>query len=248
MASNRRSKREERVERGNREIKEKFLEERNNVPPIEAKTSKQKQYLKMLNDDSYQVLIVLGWHGTGKSFCAAATAADKFRKNEISKIIVARPYVQTGKSAGMRPGSTLEKLYPYVRNILDTVKKRIGVGAYENALKDGLTGQIEVQALEDIRGRSFDERSWLIVDEAQQSVPSEMESIITRISDSCKLILCGDLRQKDIKGVSGLEWFLDFAERHDLDRVGIIDFSDPEDIVRGGFVKDVAIGLMKDRT
>jgi phosphate starvation-inducible PhoH-like protein len=59
--------------------------------------------------------------------------------------------------------------------------------------------------------------------------------------------MCGDIRQKDIKGESGIEWFMSFAQRHNLKGVKIIDFSDPEDIVRGGLVKDIAIGMMKDK-
>lgn len=229
------------------ETKEKFASERNNPPPISAKTEKQKEYFRMLNDPNIQAIVCLGLHGTGKTFCAAVVAADKFRKNEIEKIIVARPYVQTGRTSGFKPGSSLEKLYPYVRNVLDTIKQRIGDGAFEVALKDGLHGEIEVQEVESIRGRSFDQLSYLILDEAQQTTVEEMQSIVTRVSDNCKLVLCGDIRQKDIHGESGLEWFMSFTKRHNLQGVGVIDFSDPEDIVRGGLVKDIAIGLMKDR-
>lgn len=232
--------------RGEKSVKAKFLEERFNLPPITAKTAKQKKYLADLEDPNIQAIVCLGFHGTGKTYCASVVAADKFRKNEIEKIIVARPYVQTGRTSGFKPGTSFDKLYSYVRNVLDTIKERIGTGAYENALKDGLTGQLEVQEIESIRGRSFDEKSFLIIDEAQQTTPDEMKSIVTRISDNCKLILCGDLRQRDIRGESGLEWFMKFAERHNLKGVSIVDFSDPEDIVRGGLVKDIAIGLMKD--
>lgn len=246
MAGYNRQRQQKRKEDKPKRIKEKFVDERN-PPPVQALTVKQRQYFRMLNDPDIQVVICLGWHGAGKSYCAAVSAGDAFRKGEIEKIIVARPYVQTGRTAGFRPGSTYEKLYPYVRNCLDTVRKRIGDGAYYNALKDGITGQIEVQDIESIRGRSFDEPSFLIIEEGQQTVPCEMESIVTRISDNCKLVVAGDVRQKDIKGESGLEWLLSFVKRHNIDRVGIIDFCDPEDIVRGGFVKDVAIGLMKDR-
>lgn len=227
-------------------IKDKFTEERNNPPPVVAKTIKQKEYFKLLNDPEIQAICVLGLHGTGKTFCASVVAADKFRKNEISKIIVARAYVQTGRTSGFKPGTSLQKLYPYVRNVLDTIKQRIGDGAYEIALKDGESGDIQVQEVESIRGRSFDEWSYLIIDEAQQVTIEEMKSIITRVSDKCKLVLCGDVRQKDIRGESGLEWFMKFAQRHQLKGVAVIDFSDPDDIVRGGLVKDIAIGLMKD--
>lgn len=228
------------------EVKEKFIEARNNPKPVVAVSAKQRDYFKMLNDPDIQAIVVLGLHGTGKTYCAAVTAADKFRKNEIDKIIVARAYVQTGKTSGYKPGTSLQKLYPYVRNVLDTIKQRIGVGAYEVALKNGNDGQIEVQEVESIRGRSFDENSFLIIDEAQQTTVDEMKSIVTRVSDNCKLVLCGDARQKDIQGESGLEWFMKFAKRHNLKGVAVIDFSDPSDIVRGGLVRDIAIGLLKD--
>lgn len=239
-------RRRARKEASGRVIKDKFTEERNNPPPVTAKTEKQKEYFKMLEDPSVQAIVVLGLHGTGKTYCASVVAADKFRKNEISKIIVARAYVQTGKTSGYKPGTSLMKLYPYVRNVLDTIKERVGNVAYEIALRDGETGAIQVQEVESIRGRSFDEPSFLIIDEAQQVTIEEMKSIVTRVSDKCKLILCGDIRQKDIRGESGLEWFMKFSKRHNLKGVEVIDFCEPSDIVRGGLVRDIAIGLMKD--
>lgn len=229
------------------EIKEKFAEQRNNPPPIVAKTAKQKEYFRLLEDPEIKAIVCLGLHGTGKTYCAAVVAADKFRKNEITQIIVARAYVQTGKTSGYKPGSSLQKLYPYVRNVLDTIKSRIGAGAYEVALKDGESGEIQVQEVESIRGRSFDMPSFLIIDESQQTTKEEMQSIVTRVSDNCKLVLCGDILQKDIQGESGLEWFMSFSKRHNLKGVAVIDFNSPDEIVRGGLVKDIAIGMMKDR-
>lgn len=226
-------------------IKDKFLDERTPLP-IQPKTEKQELYLDFLTDPEVQAVVCLGFHGTGKTFLASVVAGDKLRSNELEKIIVARPYVQTGKTAGFRPGTTLQKLYPYVRNVLDAIKSRIGSAAYQISLGDGLTGDIEVQDIESIRGRSFDQPSFLIIDEAQQTTPDEMKSIVTRVSDNCKLVLCGDVRQKDIEGESGLEWFLKFSKRHKLRGVAVIDFDSPEDIVRGGLVKDIAIGMMKD--
>lgn len=229
------------------EVKEKFKDERNNPAPVVAKTAKQKEYFRLLEDPEVKAIVCLGLHGTGKTYCAAVVAADKFRKNEIQQIIVARAYVQTGKTSGFKPGSSLQKLYPYVRNVLDTIKSRIGHGAYEIALKDGESGEIQVQEVESIRGRSFDIPSYLVIDEAQQTTKEEMQSIVTRVSDNCKLVLCGDILQKDIQGESGLEWFMSFAKRHNLKGVAVIDFNSPDDIVRGGLVKDIAIGMMKDR-
>jgi len=232
------------VTRG-RKVKEKFADEHKPAPLV-AKTEKQKQYLAMLNDPSIQLILCLGLHGVGKSFLSASVAADKYMKNEISKIIVARPYVQTGKSAGLKPGTGLMKLYPYVRNVLDPIRKRLGAATFDIALADGEHGSIEVQELESIRGRSFDEHSWLLLEEAQQSTPEEMLAVITRVSDNCKLICSGDLNQKDVRGESGLKWLLDFVRRHNIRGVGIVNFDSPDDIVRGGLVRDIAIGLMKE--
>jgi len=230
---------------GGKVIKEKFQEEAyKSMPPIKAMNAKQKDYLNLLK--TCNIVVVEGIFGTGKSFLAACSAGDALRKKEIEKIIVARPYVMTGKTSGFKPGSSYDKLYPFVRNILDTVKTRMGSGAYYYALKDGITGQIEVQELESIRGRSFDEKCYLIIDEAQQSTPDEMLSIVTRISDNTTLVLCGDDSQKDIRGESGLAWFKAFAKRHDLQGVGFVDFNDPSDIVRGGLVRDIAVGLARD--
>lgn len=228
-----------------RKVKQKFTEEKK-LPPITAKTEKQKHYLSMLNDPNIQMIICLGLHGVGKSFLSATVAADMYLANKISKIIVARPYVQTGKSSGLKPGTGLEKLYPYVRNVLDPIRKRLGGPAFDIALADGQKGSIEVQELESIRGRSFDERSFLLLEESQQSTPDEMLAVITRISDDCKIIISGDLNQRDGRGESGLKWVLDFVKRHNIRGVGVINFDSPDDIVRGGLVRDIAIGLMQE--
>lgn len=248
MARSKRQTRQERIrdtESSGRKVNEKFSHEHKNAP-IVAMTEKQKKYLALLNDPNIQLLVVLGLHGVGKSFLSATVAADKYMKKEIDKIIVARPYVQTGKSTGLKPGSSLDKMYAYVRNVLDPMRKRMGGAVFDIALADGQKGTIEVQEVESIRGRSFDERSWLMIEESQQTTPEEMLAIITRVSDSCKLICSGDLNQRDVKGESGLKWLLDFVQRHNIKGVGVVNFDSPDDIVRGGLVREIAVGLMKE--
>lgn len=234
---------------GQRVVKDKFMEQREHFVkqrPIVAKTEKQQHYMNLLNDPKIRLVVCTGHFGAGKSYLSGSVAGDKFLANEITQIIVARPYVQMGSTAGYRPGSTLEKLYCYVRNVLDPIKKRIGSGMFENALKDGESGQIQVQDLESIRGRSFDEHSWLLIEEAQLTTPEEMLAIVTRVSDNCKLIVSGDLNQRDNKGESGLKWLMDFIKRHKIKGTGAVNFDSPDDIVRGGLVRDIAIGLMKE--
>lgn len=247
-ASKLNARQQQRAERLERTAKHhpKFDEERASAPPLVALNEKQQDYLHKLQ--TCNIIIAKGIFGTGKTYLASARAADLLRRNELDKIIVARPYVQTGKTSGFKPGTSLEKLFPYVRNMLDTIRKRMGDGPYYNALKDGLNGRIEVQELESIRGRSFDEKSFLLIDEAQQSTPEEMLSIITRISDNCTLVVMGDDSQKDIHGQSGLEWLVEFLDRHNIAGVGQVSFDNPDDdIVRGGMVRDIAKALIADR-
>lgn len=226
-------------------VQPKFEEERWQ-PPVQPLTKKQAEYIKLLNTNN--IVVVTGLFGTGKTFIPSCMAGDELRQGQTTKIIVARPYVETGKSSGAKPGTTLEKLFPLVRTMLDTIKSRMSYGAFTQHLKDGLTGSIEIQEIATIRGRSFDEDCWLILDEAQQSTPEEMLSIVTRISDNVKLVICGDLRQRDVRGESGLSWFMEFVKRNNIEGVAHIDFNEVSDIVRGGVVADIAKGLAKDRS
>ena len=120
-------------------IDEKFEGERK-LPPIQALNEKQKLYINLLK--TCNIIVVNGLFGTGKSFISASIAADALRQGRVTKVVVARPYVFTGKDSGSKPGTTLEKLYPFVRNVLDTMKKRMGNGAFSVALKDGQSGTI----------------------------------------------------------------------------------------------------------
>ena len=105
---NKNSRREKQVDnQEGRQIKHKFTEERKNQP-VKPLTPKQAEYMRLL--ETCNIVVVTGLFGTGKTYIASAMAADKFKRNEIHKIIVARPYVEVGKSSGSKPGSTLEKL------------------------------------------------------------------------------------------------------------------------------------------
>lgn len=224
-------------------IKDKFHSQRKR-PPVQPKTMAQQMYLQYLK--TKRCVVATGSAGSGKTYCPAVIAADKLMSGEISKVIVSRPYVATGRSIGATTGDVLPKLYPFVRNVLDTMQERMGKGAFEVALQDGLKGQIEVQALESIRGRSFDEECMFIVSEAQNTDQSLMEAIVTRVGDGCQIIIDGDPSQSDIKGINGLQWWMSFVERHNIPDVGMVRFS-KEDCVRSGFVRDILDGLDRDR-
>lgn len=213
------------------EVKEKFKEEREaRIIPVVAKNENQKKYLHSLQFDT--VSVGKGSAGTGKSFCAAAVAANKYLKGEISQIIVTRAYVPMGKTTGFWPGSVEDKMLPFLMPILSTIKERLGAGRYEAEF--GKT--IKIQPLEAIRGMSFPAGTFLICDESQNLTVEEVRSIVTRFEPGAQVAFCGDDKQRDVKGVSGIVYLTNLIKKYKLPDCSVVEFSS-EDIVRSGLTK-----------
>lgn len=173
--------------------------------------------------------------GSGKTFVVMSYVADWLKKNDVKKIILTRPSVGMGKSLGMLPGSLREKFEPYLMPLVDVLVNRYGREFYETQLNNK---NIEFVPLEYIRGRSFD-NAVIICDEAQNTTPDEIYSIMTRLGENSKLFFLGDNTQNDLRGETGLEWAVDFIDRHKLyEFAGIVEGTS-DDIVRSGFCKAV---------
>lgn len=211
------------------DIRDKFAEE-HKAKPILAKNENQKKYLHSLQFDT--VSVGKGSAGSGKTWCAAAVAANKYLKGEIKQIIVARAYVTMGKSTGFWPGSVEDKLLPFVAPILSVIRERIGDGKYEADF--GKT--IKIQPLEAIRGMSFPAGTYLILDESQNLSVEEVRSIVTRLEEGSQVAFCGDDKQRDVRGVSGIVYLSNLIKKHKLPNCSVVEFT-PEDIVRSGLTK-----------
>jgi phosphate starvation-inducible PhoH-like protein len=212
-----------------KEVKEQFQHER--MPtPILAKNEAQKVYLDSLQNDI--VSVGKGSAGTGKTYCAAAVAANKYLKGEVTEIIVARAYVPMGRTTGFWPGSVEEKLTPFLAPILNVIKDRIGAKRY--AAEFGKT--IKIQPLEAIRGMSFQAGTFLLIDEAQNLNVDEVRSIVTRLEEGSQVAFCGDDKQRDIQGVSGIVYLTNLIKKYKLKDCSVVEFT-PKDIVRSGLTK-----------
>lgn len=222
-------KKKEASGKGKPEVKEKF-EEEHKAKPIVAKNENQKKYLHSLQFDT--VSVGKGSAGSGKTWCAAAVAANKYLKGEIKQIIVARAYVTMGNSTGFWPGTVEEKLLPFVAPILNTIKERIGDAKYQAEF----TKTIKIQPLEAIRGMSFPSGTFLIVDESQNLNVEEVRSIVTRLETGSQVAFCGDDKQRDVKGISGIVYLANLIKKHSLEGCSVVEFT-PEDIVRSGLTK-----------
>ena len=200
----------------------KFAEDRER-PPLQPKTPNQDKYLKALKNPHCPVIIASGVAGSGKTYLACAYAADQFMQNRVQKIILCRANIPTGRSLGAFKGDKDDKMMNWVMPMVDVLKQRMGGGRFDTALNNG---NIELQPLETIRGRSFGgekEGAIVLIDEAQQMTVDEIKAVTTRIGDNCVLILMGDLAQSDIKQTSGLGVLINLLDKHKLP-ITVVDF------------------------
>jgi phosphate starvation-inducible PhoH-like protein len=208
------------------------------VVPLEAKTENQRRYLAALKGPN--VVVAVGYSGSGKSYMAAVHAANLYLTKQIDKIILTRPNVSVGKDLGFLPGDLSEKFHPWVLPIIDTLQEVMGKGVVETALKNG---NIEYAPLAYMRGRSF-QNAFIILDEASNTTPTEMIMFLTRIGDNTKVVVNGDVLQQDIKGTSGLQLLLSISKKYDIE-LDLIEFG-VEDIVRSPICKSFVVAFTKE--
>lgn len=194
------------------------------APPIRPLNAAQADYLDALR--AHPQVIALGPAGSGKTWIAAAYAADMFRAGQISRIILTRPNAPCGRSLGFFPGSLDDKFAPWAAPVLDVLRERMGAAAFDIARKNGA---IEMAPFEVMRGRSW-RHAFVLLDEAQNSTPDQMKMFLTRIGENCQVVVNGDADQSDIKETSGLRVILDLVARKNLP-VPVIAFG-YADIVR----------------
>ncbi len=169
--------------------------------PIKPKTLGQKAYVDQIR--SKMIVFGIGPAGTGKTYLAMAMAINAFKNDEVSKIILTRPAIEAGEKLGFLPGDLQSKVDPYLRPLYDALYQIMGP---ESFLKNTEKGLIEVAPLAYMRGRTLD-NAYIILDEAQNTTPAQMKMFLTRIGFGSKVIITGDLSQKDlpISTQSGLE-------------------------------------------
>ena len=128
---------------------------------------------------------------------------DAFRADEVGRIILTRPAIEAGEKLGFLPGDLQSKIDPYLRPLYDALYQIMGAETFQRNMEKGL---IEVAPLAYMRGRTLD-NAYIILDEAQNTTPAQMKMFLTRIGYGSKVVVTGDMTQKDIPAgsVSGLD-------------------------------------------
>ena len=175
---------------------------------IMARNVQQTMALDLLLDDDVKIVTLIGPAGTGKTLLAIAAGMQKVLKEErLDKLLVARPIMPLGRDIGYLPGDKDEKLSMWMQPIFDNVSYLLSTrgGGHNDAESrsaeqrmDQLmaTGKLVMEPLTYIRGRSIPHQ-FMIVDEAQNLSPHEVKTIVSRVGDGTKIVICGDIGQID---------------------------------------------------
>ena len=185
----------------------------------------QAEYMQLLQQ--HDLVFSLGPAGTGKTYIAVAQAVAAFMARDVERIILSRPAVEAGEKLGFLPGDLKEKIDPYLRPLYDALHDMLPA---EKVLRFFETGEIEVAPLAFMRGRTLS-NAYVILDESQNTTPTQMKMFLTRLGEGSRMIITGDPSQidlpKDVK--SGLTDAVRKLGR--IDDIGVVRFGE-QDVVR----------------
>ncbi len=159
---------------------------------IRPRGANQQKYLQ--NIDRYDINFGIGPAGTGKTYLAVACAVAALEREDVRRLILARPAVEAGEKLGFLPGDMAQKVDPYLRPLYDALYEMLG---FERVAKLMERNVIEVAPLAFMRGRTLND-SFIILDEAQNTTVEQIKMFLTRVGFGSKAVITGDITQIDL--------------------------------------------------
>jgi phosphate starvation-inducible protein PhoH and related proteins len=199
---------------------------------ITPKTVTQKRYVDAIRNCT--VTFGIGPAGTGKTYLAMALAVAALQERQVARVILTRPAVEAGERLGFLPGDMLAKVDPYLRPLFDALYDMLD-GERLNTYME--RGTIEVAPLAFMRGRTLND-SFIILDEAQNTSPEQMQMFLTRLGFGSRVVVTGDVTQVDLprEQASGLIHVQDILGS--IDGIAFVRFGH-EDVVRHKLVQRI---------
>lgn len=199
---------------------------------ISPRSPNQAEYLKAIQDT--EMVFGLGPAGTGKTYLAVAMAVSMYLEGRVERLIFTRPALEAGERLGFLPGDMKEKVDPYLRPIYDALHDMLPWDMMMNKME---VGDIEVAPLAFMRGRTLS-NAFVILDEAQNTTCTQMKMFLTRMGESSRMVITGDITQTDLpQGVkSGLRDATELLES--VEDIKFVRFA-KEDVIRHPLVSKI---------
>jgi len=205
-----------------------------NTPKISVlpRGPNQEKYLKVI--EKKDLTFGIGPAGTGKTYLAVAVAVQNLIKGEVEKLVLVRPAVEAGEKLGFLPGDLSQKIDPYLRPLYDALFLTLGIKETSKLIDGNI---IEIAPLAFMRGRTIN-KSFVILDEGQNTTREQMKMFLTRMGFGSKVVITGDLTQIDLpKDISsGLIHALEVL--NSVKDVGFVRFSS-KDVFRHTLVQKI---------
>ena len=224
------------------------------VNNLEFKTDNQKLFYQKISDFNNQLILCHGIAGTGKTYVSCYKALQDVlrRGTPYDKLIIINPTVDVGTEdkLGYLPGELSQKIQQYNESTFTILNSIVGKSKANKLIQDG---KVEIGVLNFLRGVNL-ENCYVVLDEAQNVSPMQIKTIMTRISENCKMIIQGDLSQcdkyktngvtnyeksgfydvwyrlKDVKGVEHMAFDRDDCIRHPLVKRILKTYEDEHEI------------------
>jgi phosphate starvation-inducible PhoH-like protein len=199
---------------------------------ISPRTLTQRRYIDLLTSRS-PIVIGTGPAGTGKTLLACHEASKALVTRQVERLVLTRPAVSVDEQHGYLPGNLEEKMSPWTRPMFDALHRWYSPKKVRDMVDNQ---QIEICPLAYMRGRTFD-NAWIIGDEMQNSTPSQMKMLLTRVGEGSKMVVLGDPDQHD-RGFdeNGLS---DLIKRIGIsDSISCVQFTE-DDVIRAEVIKEI---------
>lgn len=209
------------------------------VPLYTPKSVNQQKYVELLTNPQKSLIVALGPAGCGKTLFACSHAIEALKTGEIQKIVLTRPMVSVeDEEIGFLPGNIVSKMDPWTKPMFDIFSEYFSMNDLNGMIQ---SGTIEICPLAFMRGRTF-HRSFVLADEMQNSSPTQLLMLATRLGFNSKMVIMGYLQQSDRQNqINGLSDFLDKYNKrveHEVNSMGIVEL-EKEDVMRSNIVREV---------
>lgn len=192
-------------------------------------------YKNLLSNNIIKLVVATGPAGTGKTMIACEEAINQLKNSFVKKIVITRPIIGADNDIGFLPGKLEDKMTPWTRPLLDVFHEHFTKKRVEQMITNDI---IEISPFIYMRGRTF-KNCFIIGDELQNTNIEQMKMLLTRIGDNSKMVITGDLEQKDIKNQeSGLEHLMKILKNNPNEMIGVIQFNN-DDVKRSEITKKI---------